>query len=124
MTQFILPMPPSVNSIWRGKNKGVYRSAEYVKWISDATILVYSQRVVSVFPPYKVTYEFSKPITKKGKQSKVRMDLANREKALSDLLQKCNVITDDCEIIDMCLRWVEDLKPNHVRISIQTIGDT
>jgi Holliday junction resolvase RusA-like endonuclease len=49
------------------------------------------------------------------------MDVANREKDLSDLLQKMGVIEDDCMIDDMRLRWSQDVEPSMVRVSVGTI---
>jgi Holliday junction resolvase RusA-like endonuclease len=68
-----------------------------------------------------VDYEFGRKVTKKGVVSKTRMDVANREKALSDLLQKMGVIEDDCMIDDMRLRWSQDVGPSMVRVSVGTI---
>jgi crossover junction endodeoxyribonuclease RusA len=121
MIQFTLPMPPSMNSIWRGKAKGVYRSAEYMKWIIVAGNMLKTYRIATVTPPYIVDYEFGRKVTKKGEVSKARMDVANREKALSDLLQKMGVIEDDCLINDMRLRWSQEVEPNMVRITVGTL---
>ena len=121
MIQFTLPMPPSMNSIWRGKAKGVYRSAEYIQWIIVAGNMLKTYKIKPVKPPYIVDYEFGRKVTKKGVVSKTRMDVANREKALSDLLQKMGVIEDDCMIDDMRLRWSQDVEPSMVRVSVGTI---
>jgi len=121
MIQFTLPMPPSTNRIWRGKAKGVYRSAEYIQWIIVAGNMLKSYRLKPVSPPYAVVYEFGRRVTKKGAVSKVRMDVANREKALSDLLQKMGLIEDDCLIEDMHLRWSADVEPDMVRVSVGTL---
>jgi len=114
-------MPPSTNRIWRGKAKGVYRSAEYIQWIIVAGNMLKSYRLKPVSPPYAVVYEFGRRVTKKGAVSKVRMDVANREKALSDLLQKMGLIEDDCLIEDMHLRWSADVEPDMVRVSVGTL---
>ena len=121
MIQFVLPMPPSMNSIWRGKAKGVYRSPEYMKWIIAAGNLLKTYKIKPIDPPYAVDYEFGRKVTKKGLVSKARMDVANREKALSDLLQKMGVIEDDCLIDDMRLRWSQDVAPSTVRVSVRTL---
>ena len=121
MVRIVLPMPPSTNRIWRGKAKGVYRSAEYTQWIIVAGNMLKSYRLKPVSPPYAVVYEFGRRVTKKGAVSKVRMDVANREKALSDLLQKMTLIEDDCLIEDMHLRWAADVEPDMVRVSVRTL---
>jgi crossover junction endodeoxyribonuclease RusA len=113
MINLLLPMPPSTNRIWRSGGGKVYRDAKYMQWIVVAGNMVKAARVKQVKPPYAVVYEY-------GRKDKRRSDLANREKALSDLLQKMAVITDDCEIVDMHLRWADDVEPGMVKISVKT----
>jgi Holliday junction resolvase RusA-like endonuclease len=113
MTTFVLPMPPSTNRIWRSGKGKVYRDKNYIQWIAIAGNMVKVARVKQVDPPYRVVYEY-------GRKDRRRSDLANREKALSDLLQKMGVITDDCEITDMRLRWSDEVEPGMVKITVET----
>ena len=110
--QFHLPMPPSANSIWRSTAGRVYRSAQYVAWHKRALALMLG--LIPMAPRYKVLYEFGRP-------SRRKMDLGNREKALSDALQAAGVITDDSLIVDLQLRWAEDVPGGEVRVSIWTV---
>jgi Holliday junction resolvase RusA-like endonuclease len=50
-----------------------------------------------------VDYQFVKPDQRKR-------DLANLEKAISDLLVSMSLIDDDSQIIDMRLRWSTDIE--------------
>lgn len=110
---FTLPMPPSVNRIWRNSRGRTHRSAEYVAWITEAGLKLNAQCVPSVEPPYSVEYAF-------GRKDRRRSDLINREKALSDLLQSCGVITDDCQINRALLYWSDDVEPGMVRVKVRT----
>lgn len=55
-----------------------------------------------------------------GRPSKRRMDAANREKGISDTLQRWGVILDDCQITDIRLYWAEDVEPGMVRVTLCT----
>jgi Holliday junction resolvase RusA-like endonuclease len=92
-----------------------------MQWIIVAGNMLKSYRIAPIKPPYIVDYEFGRKVTKTGAVSKARMDVANREKALSDLLQKMAVIEDDCLIEDMRLRWSQDVEPSMVRVTVGTL---
>ncbi len=87
----ILPLPVSVNashSLSRGK-RGVIRSAEYTSWIDSAS-RAYRKQFPQGFHPtltgrISVTYVFCWP---NGSRGAATSDISNREKVLSDFLQK------------------------------------
>lgn len=110
---FTLPMPPSANRIWRNGRGRTHLSAEYKAWKLAAGLHLNIQRVPSIEPPYAVEYAF-------GRKDKRKSDLLNREKALSDLLQSSEVITNDCEIHDAHLFWSTDVEPGMVRCTVRT----
>lgn len=95
-----LPLPPSVNSIWRQARGRVIKSAKYQSWIKEAGFLLASQLKGKRVPGFcGVKILCVKP-------SKRRMDLDNRLKAVLDLLVTMNVIDDDCMIQRIELEWV------------------
>jgi len=117
---FSLPMPPSVNAIWRGKNKGVYLSPEYKTWRLEAGLILNSQHVPEMAPPYRVEYAFGRP-------DKRKRDVFNLEKALSDLLESQGVFTNDCEIEDGRVYWDRENKlaqPGMVHCTVESLNDT
>ena len=59
-----------------------------------------------------VTYEIGRP------KDNRRRDLANLEKALSDLLADQKILLDDSSIVDLRMRWVER---DGVRILIEAV---
>ena len=117
MTSFVLPLPTSLNRMYRAapNHSGVYLSAQGIEWMQQAGREINRQNVPQIPPPYKVEYAAGRP-------DKRKRDVANLEKILSDTLQKCFVITDDCMIEDMRLRWSDDVEPGTVRVTIETIA--
>jgi len=118
MVQFFLPLPVSLNRLYRSTRKqtGVYLSAEGRGWHEEAAMEINIQRVPRMLPPYRVEYAAGRP-------DKRRRDIGNIEKILSDRLQKSEVITDDREISDMRLLWADDVEPGRVRVTIETLGE-
>jgi crossover junction endodeoxyribonuclease RusA len=114
-TTFVLPLPTSLNRLYRSapNHSGVYLSAEGIAWTQEAGLKINRQNVPEIPPPYKVEYAAGRP-------DKRRRDIANLEKILSDTLQKCFVITNDCEIEDMRLRWSKAVEPGTIRVTVET----
>ena len=114
--QFFLPLPVSLNRMYRAtrKQKGVYMSEKGKAWHDEAAAEINLQRVPHMVPPYRVEYAAGRP-------DKRRRDIGNIEKILSDRLQKSDVIEDDKDIHDMRLRWDDDVPPGRVRVTIESI---
>ena len=75
----------------------MYRSAEYVNWWKQAGWEIKAQGAkIPIAGPYKLTLMVERPDNR-------RRDLANLEKALSDLLQDVGLIEDDkfCQVLHM-----------------------
>lgn len=115
---FTLPMPPSVNALYtnnQGKGKrGRAKSERYLSWITEAGIELNRQHVPTLAPPYSVDYAVGRP-------DKRKRDVANLEKALSDLLVSMDVIKDDCEIVQNCQRWANDVPPGMVHCTVWSL---
>lgn len=118
IVQFFLPLPVSLNRLYRSarKQKGVYMSATAKAWHDEAAAEINLQRVPHMEPPYRVEYAAGRP-------DKRRRDIGNIEKILSDRLQKSDVIGDDKDIHDMRLLWADDVHAGWVRVTIETLGD-
>lgn len=56
-----------------------------------------------------------------GKPSNRRMDLANREKAISDVLVKWGILSDDSQICDLRLYWADDVPAGMVRVTLEEV---
>lgn len=100
---FVLPLPTSVNRLYVNytKNGKKPRSEKYEAWNKEAGMLLMIQR----FRPTIGTYEL---IIDAVRPDKIRRDLGNLEKAISDLLVRHGVVVDDqyCERITMA--WVKE----------------
>jgi len=55
-----------------------------------------------------------------GSPDNRRRDLANSEKALSDLLVSGRIIEDDSNIQRLVMEWADDLSPGIVEVIIKT----
>lgn len=95
---FELPWPPSSNRLWRfvPGQRTPLKSAEYRKWLIEAGRRV--GPVATIQGPYRLLLEAARP-------DKRRRDLGNLEKPVSDLLQSCGVVADDCNAQEITLRW-------------------
>lgn len=101
-TFFIVPVPPSVNSLYRNvTGKGRVKTERYRTWINAAGWDVRAQKPEPVAGQVRVAYRVPWP-----KDNRHR-DLGNYEKALSDLLVLHGVIEDDSKIIELLLLYGE-----------------
>jgi len=106
-----VPLPPSVNRLWRvKKGGGVYKSKDYTDWYKIATWEIALQ---AKFKCVKGEYKL---IVKARKPDKRQRDLDNIIKALSDALQGSGVIVSDhyCQHLEMS--WVKEGPECHVTI--------
>ncbi|MEG9529720.1 MAG: RusA family crossover junction endodeoxyribonuclease [Hyphomicrobiales bacterium] len=93
----LLPVPPSVNRIYRHtKERGPVRSDAYKSWIDGAGWRLQAQRPGRVPGPYVLL--LAVPRTS-------RMDIDNAAKAISDLLQKHGVVDNDRDAVRVLLEW-------------------
>ena len=100
MSDFLLPFPPSMNSMYAGKARR-YKSPRYKKWIAEAQGMACKQKLpVWVNGPVQVQLDFVKP-------DKRKRDLDNLAKAVLDFCTDAQVWKDDCQVEHLTLRWVE-----------------
>lgn len=112
---FSLPLPPSVNGLWANGKTRRFRTQNYEDWINEAGWELKRQRPEKLKGPVAIDYQFEEPKTKR------KMDLANREKAATDLLVSHGVIeADDQTIIrEMRLSWSKEV--SGVRVTIKKV---
>lgn len=106
MTYYVTP-PPSANNLFFNGKKGRVKSTEYRLWQTTAGLQLNIQRARPCIG--QVAVDYSVPRNN-------RRDLGNYEKALSDLVVKHGVISDDRRIGWITLRWHDD--DDHVRIDV------
>lgn len=105
-----LPLPPSVNRLWRSVGRRVIKSPEYRAWINQAGYALNQQHPGSIKGRVELTYAVGK----------TRRDLGNLEKAATDLLVNHGVIEDDGP--NIVRRIVSELDPSvgeGVRVTIR-----
>lgn len=110
-----LPYPPSNNSLYMRTARGVTLTRNYRSWIKEAGWALKAQRPGSISGPVDVHMIAVKPDRRKR-------DVANLEKAVSDLLVRHRVIEDDSLIRHNTQQWSsEDIAPG-VYITIRSVA--
>ena len=92
MIALTLPFPPSTNNLFlNGRNKARIKTPRYRAWEAEALVAVRQQlpRINAITGEYNMLLKVKMP--RRG-----RIDVANFEKATSDLLVTAGVISDDC----------------------------
>lgn len=102
----LLPLPPSVNNLYRNKTKcrpgergGRIKTAAYMAWEAEAGLKINLQNPIHIPGLVRMTIYATKP-------DRRRRDLMNLEKAVSDLLVKMKIIEDDSLISIFHMEWV------------------
>lgn len=99
MVTIDLPFPISVNQIWRGGRKRVFKSKQYVDWINTATGHWWQQKIN--YKDWRLKGYYSLQIIINPPDNR-RRDLGNLEKVCSDFAQAAGIIEDD----SLCRRLV------------------
>lgn len=99
MIELHLPYPPSANRLWRRARKGMMRSDEYCRWLTEAGWTARSQRPGKICGPYKLSIHAVRP-------DRRARDIDNLIKPVGDLLQSLGVIENDCDAEMVSARWV------------------
>jgi Holliday junction resolvase RusA-like endonuclease len=102
MLQFILPLAPSVNRLWRISGKRMYKSQEYKNWIEEAGWMLKEQIKTKIDGKYAIHIAVLRA-------DKRRRDLDNLLKATSDLLVAMQIVEDDSQCMALAAEWSEDL---------------
>lgn len=87
-----LPWPPSVNALWRGSGRRVYRSKRYMDWIKQAEIHWMIQRPKNKIREIKGEFSLSLILNPPTKRLS---DIDNFTKAPMDFLQRMAIIEND-----------------------------
>lgn len=100
---FDLPMPPSVNGMYRNvPGKGRVKTDPYKSWLLEA-----GQMLSIQWKPPRKTITNEVRVDCALERPKVRSDIDNRAKALLDLITKMRVLQDDSQVVDLRLRWAD-----------------
>lgn len=105
-----IPVPPSSNNLFANGRRGRFKTAEYKSWIDEAGWTVKAQKPTPVKGPYKLFITVPK----------IRGDLGNREKAVSDLLVSLGLIDDDRHAVAINLLVAPELN-GHAVVSVEEV---
>ena len=95
MITFNLPIPPSVNKIWRRSKNGMFKSANYQKWILLARVSLSQIESEVVWPQVNIIITING-----GKGWRSNRDIDNVPKGILDSLVLEGIIPDDnCDIV-------------------------
>lgn len=109
-----LPRPPSVNALYFNKpGKGRIKTPAYRAWIKEAGWLLVSQRPKAVLGEYKL-HVLVGP---------TRADIDNLAKAINDLLQRHQVVTNDRKADSVLLERSDEIPRGIVRCTVMAAGD-
>lgn len=104
-----LPIPPSVNRLWRPSGDGgMVRSDRYRTWWQAAGNALNVQRPGRVEGDYALTMTVNR--------GKTKADIGNLEKACSDLLQHYGVIENDRRAVRITLEWSPSVEECQVMV--------
>lgn len=109
MNIITLPLPPSVNGLYAGKSRR-YKSKKYVAWIKQAGWQLMAQRPLPQIKGKVIIH------MKFGRPDRRKRDVANLEKATSDLLVAYGIIQDDSLIEKLILEWWPDVVGAQIEI--------
>jgi crossover junction endodeoxyribonuclease RusA len=108
-----LPIPPSVNALWRTWRGRVHRSKTYAAWREAAGWELAIQRPARIPGPVTVTIAAGRPDRRKR-------DVDNLPKAILDLLQAHQVIADDSQVMKITTGWDSTVPAGTVRVTVES----
>ena len=112
MSTIALPLPPSVNSLWRTGRGRMYRSRRYVAWLTEAGWELKAQRPKRFAGAVRIDVAIGRPDRRKR-------DLDNvATKAIQDLLTAHQIIEDDSLVTSLAARWDDTITPGTVHVTL------
>src|SRR5262245_38103277 len=112
MSTISLPLPPSVNRLWRAGRGRIYRSKPYMAWRESAGWELVAQRPVHIPGPVTV-------VIAAGCPDRRRRDIDNLGKSVLDLLVAHQVIEDDANVMTVTTGWDTAVPAGIVRLTIE-----
>lgn len=114
MTRIELPFPPSVNNLYINTTRGRMKSAGYKMWFAEASLRVKDSHRLGL-GHYSISICCRRPDQRKR-------DLANLEKAVSDLLVEHGVVQDDSLCERLTMQW-DDTMPEECVVVVQAVDE-
>lgn len=114
-------LPPPISECYKNvRNHGRAKTPRYKAWSAAAAYELRSQAKghglkAPIATPVRVSYRLVRPSAR-------RMDLANREKGLSDALVAAGILADDSLIHELFMYWARGGAPVGIFINPQLEG--
>ena len=115
MSTIDLPLPPSVNRLWRSNRGRVHRAPRYLSWLKAAGWELVTQRPERLAGSVRVNISAGRP-------DRRRRDVDNLGKALLDLLTKHEVIQDESCVVSITCGWDDDVAGGRVHVKVRRSG--
>lgn len=102
MINFVLPVPPSTNSLFRNvPGRGRVKSKKYNDFIINALNELHCQKIKAINGNVVVVMGFER--------ASRRSDVDNRIKALLDVIVKAAIIRDDRYVTALAVAWLPNI---------------
>ncbi len=114
--EYHLPIPPSVNALWRVSGRRMHRSRKYTDWLQECMLVLELEPRPEIDGPFIAEITVGRPRRKDGSVSSRKTDIDNRIKPVLDLMQHAKIITDDSNAWQVMVMWSTDIEDCQVRI--------
>jgi crossover junction endodeoxyribonuclease RusA len=117
-----LPMPPSVNRLWRSGRGRVYRSKEYVQWCEQADMAVMATKGPGRLSKINGAFEVSVLLSTKGRRGRDGDNFSS--KAVLDWLQSRDIVRNDSDCRRGSWAWVDpERAPKGCRVVVRSVAE-
>jgi len=114
--EYSLPIPPSVNALWRVSGRRMHRSRKYTDWLSECMLALELEPRPEISGPFICEITVGRPRRKDGSISTRKADIDNRVKPVLDLMQHANIVVDDANAWQVMVMWSNEIEHCQVRI--------
>lgn len=112
-----LPFPPSVNHIWKRTKQRVYRSAKYLRWMTNCDMAVMAAKQ---YPRKKITGKFEAHILLDEQAG--HGDCDNRVKVCLDWLQSRDIVLNDKDCRKLTVEWAaHERAPKGCKVTLRSL---
>lgn len=113
-----LPAPPSTNRLWAQGRGRVFKSKDYARWLDDAGLALLVDRKIggrkTITGKFTAIIQVARDVTKG--------DLDNIPKALFDICQRYQFISNDVNLEEYTVKWTDENAPRGCRITLVSVA--
>ena len=116
---FNVPAPPSANLMWRHTARGTHKSKQYKDWLIDASWAM-TEQIRWGSPSEQPITVIITHYPADGRHE--RRDLDNNIKPLCDLLEHCQLIANDRQIVTILANRGKRMQTHHLGVVVSEQG--